>query len=288
MNEASLFSFISTSLFSSDPVVSTQPQSGGCLNQVYTLQTRSGKKALLKFNSFDKPKAFRLEAEALDLIRSVSISTPRVIDYGRKDDLDYLVLEYIEKGVPVTHYWTRFGESLAKLHSNTQPEHGWKEDNYIGPLTQHNRYTKSWIEFFIQSRLEPQLKTAVDEKKMNEVHAKQFHRLFSKLDQYIPEESPALLHGDLWSGNILIDAKGLPVVIDPALYYGHREIELAYTQLFDRFDKEFYHAYESVFPLIPGFTERIRLHQLYPLMVHVNLFGGGYVEQVSDILRAYV
>ena len=145
-----------------------------------------------------------------------------------------------------------------------------------------------WVEFFIQYRLESLLKLAVDEKKMTEVQVRQFNKLFTKLDQYIPEEQPALLHGDLWSGNILTGTKGLPVLIDPAVYYGHREIELAYTQLFDRFDKEFYHAYASEYPLLPGFEERIRLHQLYPLMVHVNLFGGGYVGQVIDVLKFYV
>lgn len=270
-------------------LASQKPESGGCLNQVFQLQTRTGKKALVKFNRFDTPQAFRLEAEALDLIRKTqTFYTPEVLAQGRQEGTDYLLMEYIEKGPPAPHYWRRFGESLAKLHLNTQPEYGWKEDNYIGPLTQRNTPSRSWVDFFIQCRIEPPLKKAVDNKKMNEGMVRKFDRLFAKLEQYLPEEKPALLHGDLWSGNVLTGAQGLPVLIDPALYYGHREIELAYTQLFDRYDPEFYQAYQEVFPMLQGFEERVPLHQLYPLLIHVNLFGGGYVNQVEEILKFYV
>jgi len=225
----------------------------------------------------------------LDLLRGTEhFSTPMVKGYGRFEKIDYLIIEFIEQGPPSKEYWRLFGSSLAKLHKHTQPEYGWKEDNYIGPLIQYNTPTKSWLEFFVQYRLEAQVKLAVDDKKMSDMHVRQFSKLFAKLDQYIPEEIPALLHGDLWSGNIIRGAKGMPVLIDPAVYYGHREIELAYTQLFDRFDPEFYHAYHAEYPLMPGFEERVQLHQLYPLMIHVNLFGGGYVGQVGDILKYYV
>jgi protein-ribulosamine 3-kinase len=289
MNLPLLFDHISAEILHTDTIVSSQPQFGGCLNNVLKIQTRSGQSLLLKCNTFDKSEAFRLEVEGLDLLRgTLDFSTPMVKGYGRFEKVDYLVMDFIEQGPPVKDYWRYFGEHLAKLHRHTQPEYGWREDNYIGPLVQYNQSTRSWLEFFIQYRLEALLKLAVDEKKMNETHARQFNKLFTKLDQYIPEETPALLHGDLWSGNILTATNGLPVLIDPAIYYGNREIELAYTQLFDRFDKEFYHAYNSEYPLLPGFDERVRLHQLYPLMVHVNLFGGGYVGQVVDILKFYV
>lgn len=289
MNLPFLFDHISTEILHSDAIVSNQPQTGGCLNKVFKVKTRSGNAAVLKCNTFDKPEAFRLEAEALDLLRATkTFYTPMVKGYGRIGEIDYLLIELIEQGAPSANYWRYFGEQLATLHKNTQTEYGWKEDNYIGPLTQYNHPSKNWIEFFVQHRLEAQLKLAVDEKRMNDSHVRQFHKLFSKLDQYIPEEQPALLHGDLWSGNIIIGAKGLPVLIDPAVYYGNREIELAYTQLFDRFDKEFYHAYTAEYPLLPGFDERVRLHQLYPLMIHVNLFGGSYVGQVEDVLKYYV
>jgi fructosamine-3-kinase len=140
------------------------------------------------------------------------------------------------------------------------------------------------LDFFIEERLEKQLKLALSSGKMINSDADLFQRLYSRLD-IIPIEAPSLLHGDLWSGNFMTNADGMPCLIDPAVYFGHREMDLAMTKLFGGFDDEFYEAYNESFPLAAGFEERIDIHNLYPLMVHVNLFGGGYVQQVRGILK---
>ncbi|MDH5603990.1 MAG: fructosamine kinase family protein, partial [Cyclobacteriaceae bacterium] len=136
-------------------------------------------------------------------------------------------------------------------------------------------------------RLERQIKAALDNREASSEMVRRFDKLFSRLNGYFPVEKPSLIHGDLWSGNLIVDEKGDPCIIDPAVYYGHREMELSFTKLFGGYDKDFYNSYEEVFPLEPGFNDRIDLYNLYPLLVHVNLFGGGYINQVNLILKRF-
>ncbi|MFZ1692867.1 MAG: fructosamine kinase family protein, partial [Flavobacteriales bacterium] len=161
-------------------------------------------------------------------------------------------------------------------------------DNYIGSLKQVNTPAADWPSFFIHQRLEPQLRMARDAKRVEAGMAFRFERLFAKLDQLITVEPPALLHGDLWSGNFICDANAQPVLIDPAVYYGHREMDIAMTKLFGGFDSGFYAAYNDAWPMERGWEERMDLCNLYPLLVHVNLFGGGYAAQVEAALRRFV
>nr|WP_162276804.1 fructosamine kinase family protein [Mucilaginibacter pedocola] len=158
----------------------------------------------------------------------------------------------------------------------------------IGSLHQSNRQHKSWADFYAEERLQPLVKMAVDSRELGKSDIQQFDKLYAKLPELFDLEPPALIHGDLWSGNFLIDIKGIPFLIDPAVYLGHREMDLALTTLFGGFGATFYEAYQQHYPLSPGFQQRIKLWCLYPLLVHVNLFGGGYSNQLRSHLNAYL
>ena len=180
------------------------------------------------------------------------------------------------------------GQTLAALHQHTAPSFGLDYDNYIGSLRQSNRPWDSWIDFFVHQRLEPQIRLATDNHQPIHALKKKIEAFYKEISALLPKENPALIHGDLWGGNLLTDEKGYPCLIDPAVCFGHREAELAYTQLFGHFDRQFYHVYNESFPLEPGFKERADLYNLYPLLVHVNLFGGGYVQQSEAIVSRFV
>jgi fructosamine-3-kinase len=173
------------------------------------------------------------------------------------------------------------------LHKNYGASFGLDHNNYIGSLKQQNNRKANWVEFFIEERLSVQLKLACDYGRIDHALLKKFESLSVKASSIIPPEKPSLLHGDLWSGNIIADENGQPCVIDPAVYYGHREAEIAFTKLFGGFDPEFYHAYQEQFPLPDGFAKRVDLYNLYPLLVHANLFGGSYLKQAISILNLY-
>lgn len=262
---------------------------GGDINDAYRLQTDAGT-FFLKTNSASKyPQIFEQESIGLGALRSSNtIKIPEVIAFENVNDTAYLLLEWIEEGSPIANFWNTFGVQLAQLHQNTSSQFGWSQKNYIGSLVQQNQWTASWSDFFILQRLEPQLKLALEQGKMDVKHSKLFEKLFHKLDNLFPTESPALLHGDLWSGNYMVDSAGVPVIMDPAVYFGHREMDLAMTKLFGGFDAQLYSSYQEVFPLENNWEERVPLCNLYPLMVHVNLFGGSYVSQVESVLRRFV
>jgi fructosamine-3-kinase len=175
--------------------------------------------------------------------------------------------------------------SLAKLHEVKSDQYGLDHDNYIGSLAQSNTKHPDWKSFFITERIQPQLKLAMEKGLIDMEMIKQFESFFDHFDDLIPEEPPALLHGDLWNGNYLVSNSGKAALIDPAVYFGHREMDLAMTKLFGGFDAEFYQAYNEKFPLKKGWEKRIPIHNLYPLLVHVNLFGSGYVSQIKLILN---
>lgn len=262
---------------------------GGDINETYQLKTDS-RSFFLKVNSSKRfPRMFEQEAIGLGaLLGTNTIRIPKTIALDEFEDATFLVLEWIEQGSPSTNFWEDFGHQLAALHQTTNDQFGWTQDNFIGTLVQHNQWTNTWSEFFILQRLEPQLNIALQQGKMNLNHVRSFDKLFQKLDGLFPKESPALLHGDLWSGNYIIDEKGHPVIMDPAVYYGHREMDLAMTKLFGGFDSELYESYHEIFPLETNWEERVSLCNLYPLLVHVNLFGGGYVSQVESIIGRIV
>jgi fructosamine-3-kinase len=165
---------------------------------------------------------------------------------------------------------------------------GLDHENYIGSLTQINSVKSDWLDFYINERLGYQLKMAVDHGKLGSGTVQDFEQFYVFLESFLPSEAPSLLHGDLWGGNLMIGSAGEPVIFDPAVYYGNREVDLAMTRLFGGFSSRFYETYNEEFPLLPGYEDRIDVYQLYPLLVHVNLFGGGYISQVKSILNQFI
>lgn len=270
-------------------IAGVQPVHGGDINQAFKLQTTAGD-FFVKYNSARKYSGmFEQEAIGLGALAATeTIRIPQVIAFDEVEADAFLLLEWIEQGSPSSNFWEDFGHGLACLHQTTLNRFGWAQDNYIGSLVQSNQWTASWSEFFALQRLIPQVKLAVDQGSLSPNHARLFDKLFHRLENLFPKEPPALLHGDLWSGNFMVTANGSPVIMDPAVYYGHREMDLAMTKLFGGFHEQLYHSYQEVFPLEKGWEERVALCNLYPLMVHVNLFGGGYVGQVETALRKFI
>lgn len=261
---------------------------GGCINSGGRLSTNHGD-YFLKWNDAQRfPEMFKKEALGLTLLQNANtLGVPNVVCVGETALTQFLILDFIESGRPEKVYWRELGRGLANLHKNLSSTFGLDHDNYIGSLIQSNSQTDNWIDFFIQSRISPQLKLAIDKGKLEANLVKKFETLFSNLPSLLPVEKPSLLHGDLWNGNIMCNDVGRPFIIDPAVYYGHREMDLAFTYLFGGFDSGFYHSYSEVFPLEPGFDKRVDIYNLYPLLVHVNLFGGGYANQAISILNRF-
>lgn len=262
------------------------PASGGCINHGGEWITDKGS-FFIKWNEKTRyPEMFAAEAEGLKLLHSKKcIHIPEVLIVDAINDVQFIVMEFIRSGRKKNYYSKQLGEQLAALHKKTNEFFGLNYDNYIGSLPQHNAKKKTWFDFFITQRLEIQLTLAEKNNLVTSVLQKNFELLYKKLPELLPVETPALLHGDLWSGNLMVDENGEPCLIDPAVYYGHREAELAFSTLFGGFETEFYDAYNSAFPLQAGFETRIDLYNLYPLLVHANLFGGGYIHQVTRIVQ---
>ncbi|GAB4040036.1 fructosamine kinase family protein [Spirosoma jeollabukense] len=292
------FSFFESILFlalgQTVEVIEMQFLSGGDINTSAQVFSSEGV-FFVKWNQMDqsqhvlgKPTMFEAEARGLDLLRHTgALHIPKVIGHGQHQDKAYLILDYIDPGKPTETYWETLGQSLAVLHSHTQPKFGLHFDNYIGSLPQDNTLTTNGLDFFFEHRLLPQAGLALYKELLPKQAYDALFRLRARLPDLIPNERPALLHGDLWSGNVLVDEDGQPALIDPAVHYGLREAELAFTKLFGGFDDRFYNAYNEAFPLEDGFYDRVGLYNLYPLLVHVNLFGSGYVSGVERILKQF-
>lgn len=230
----------------------------------------------------------KLEAMGLlQLEQAVPGSTPTVIGFADDDDKQVLVMEWIDTEGSNKGYWEELGKMLADIHRQSDTEFGYPTDNYMGSLPQLNDRANTFTDFFVQCRIDPMLKQSIDSGKLERTANVQFERIAAKLESIIPNEEPALVHGDLWSGNFMFRADLSPLFIDPAIAYNHREADLAMTRLFGGFDPVFYRAYHSEFPLEPGWEDRADLFNLYPLLVHVILFGGGYSTQVNNILKKY-
>ena len=242
----------------------------------------------VKVNSANRfPGMFEAESKGLNRLRQTdTLRIPEVYSVCQFGDDAYLLMEYLPEAPKGTDFWEVFGTGLASLHRHSNESYGLDHDNYIGSLPQSNTVASDWTSFFVEQRLEPQLRMA--DSLINSSERRRFEQLFHRLDQLIPSEPPALLHGDLWSGNYLTDDHGMPVLMDPAIYFGHREMDLAMMHLFGGFSTELFQHYHDVYPLEKGWRERIDLHNLYPLLVHVNLFGPSYLSGIRSTLVRYV
>ena len=264
------------------------PCSGGCINNSFHVDTPYGT-FFLKYNRSSRfPGMFEKEAMGLEILEKAGqLRVPRVYGSAEVEDQTVLVLENIEEGSPGGNFWEDFGKGLARLHKTYGKRFGLNHDNYIGSLHQMNQQADNWIDFFVEQRLEAQLKLARDSGKAGPELGRFFQGLYPYLPDFFPEEPPSLLHGDLWSGNYMTANDGNPVIIDPAVYHGHRYMDLGMSKLFGGFDFHFYQAYHEEYPLEKGWEKSMDIANLYPLMVHVNLFGGGYLGSVKSILRKF-
>jgi fructosamine-3-kinase len=253
---------------------SSEAVSGGCIHNCYRVSVGS-RLRFLKLNEAPCAEAFAAEADGLDALRASGMRAPEPLAHGVAGEQAYLLLEYLElnnKGD-----FAALGRMLAQAHRTPGARFGWERDNYIGATPQVNGWCDDWAEFWRERRLRPQIELA----KRNgfDLPSKDPGAL---LENHKPQ--PSLLHGDLWSGNAGFASEG-PVVFDPAVYYGDREADLAMTELFGGFPREFYEAYNEAFPLPDGYERRKHLYNLYHLLNHLNLFGGGYLAQVKATLR---
>jgi len=272
-------------------VVSSTPVGGGSIHRAALVQLSDGSRRFVKHSPGAPADMFPREAEGLQaLAEPEAIRVPRDPLPGEADGLRFLVLEAIDAGRPAGDFHRRFGRAFAELHRRTgHPRPGFEHDNYIGSTPQPNGWTESWPEFVRTRRLGFQLDLARRNGEATRELSTLGDRLLERLDDLldVPEESCCLLHGDLWSGNYLVGSEGEPVLIDPAVYYGHREADLAMTRLFGGFDRTFYAAYEEAWPLPPGSSERQEIYKLYHLLNHLNLFGSGYLSGCLAILRRF-
>lgn len=265
------------------------PVKGGDINDTYRIESFNAK-YFLKLNTAQNfPQLFEKEAKGLQTIAETGIlDTPKVIKYGfTNNDFQYLILDWLEKAEPLVDDWENFGRNLAKLHQQTNDHFGWEEDNYIAIILQPNHYKSTWEDFYATNRILPMIKLLSDKKLINQKEVKAAENLCNDLVNIFPSEQPALLHGDLWNGNILPQENGKIAVIDPAIYYGHREMDIAMASLFGGFDDHFFQAYNEVFPLAEGFEDRKQFAQLFPILVHAFLFEGYYIKDVQNILKKY-
>jgi protein-ribulosamine 3-kinase len=273
------------------PVVRSSGVSGGDINQAAQITLADGRELFLKSNPRSPAGMFAAEARGLGwLAEAGALRIPQVVAVAApSDEAQFLVLELIHRGRPARTFDEELGRGLAALHRFGAPGFGLDHDNFIGRLPQANRASASapekWADFYRERRLEAQLRMAAEAGLASGEMKRGFARLFAELDTLVgPAEPPARLHGDLWGGNLMCDAGGAPCLIDPAVYGGHREIDLAMMRLFGGFGARVFSAYAEAWPLADGHPQRVDLYQLYPLMVHVNLFGGGYVGSVEAAL----
>lgn len=286
-------------------VLDASPIGGGMINRAARVDTRDGA-LFVKWNESAPPGMLRQEARGLgELQRTRTIRVPTVYEChasgltddfragGLSHELEYLVMEYIPHR-PYTNeaaFAETFGRNLALLHRCRPARNGFGRDvsNFIGRLPQPNDWRDSWSVFYRDCRLKPQMEIARELGKLPSYREKLICGVCDRLMELHSglNSVPALLHGDLWSGNYLSTGNE-PVVFDPAAYYGEREMEIAFMELFGGFPGGVFRAYDEAFPMQPGYEQRRPLHQLYPLLVHLNHFGEPYGKEVDRVCRLLV
>lgn len=264
-------------------------QSGGSINMSVCAQTEHGN-FFVKWNELEFLDMFEKEAKSLQFLKGKSsLRIPEVFGFGQLEEKAFLVLAFLERGAETQAYWEKLGEGLAELHQNTSDKHGFMFDNYIGKLEQKNQPETDWVGFYIERRLKAQVGKLSYEGNVSPAFEQQFATFLEKLPELLPSGTPCLLHGDLWNGNAFPTGREA-TIFDPALYYGAPEMDLAMTELFGGFAQAFYTAYEMHLPISNHYKQHKELYQLYPLLVHANIFGvhSGYLAAVSRIVKRYL
>lgn len=276
-----------SSNFSTAGKVHVQTLGGGSINNAYRLEV-AGNAVFCKTNSATKfPHLFLREKEGLQLLAQAGIKTPAVIGCFEEDDKQVLLLEWIREGERSAAFWQTFGEQLAMLHQTRGSRFGLENNNYMGSVPQSNTPHESWCAFFAAERLAPMVNRCAAKNLLTKTHLRQLEALQHKLTNIFEEEPPSLVHGDLWSGNFLCNQSSEPVLIDPAVYVGHRSADLAMTNLFGGFHQTFYRSYHHHFPLPTNYEEQWAVCNLYPLLVHLFLFGHSYLLQIERTLQRF-
>lgn len=272
-------------------VKSLYPISGGCISNSSIVQTDSCKKYLLKMNNNVPENMFYKEAHGLkEIERSNSIRVPAVKLV--KDN--FILMEYIQEETKSKNFFEDFGLEFAKMHKHIGSSFGFYEDNYIGSTIQKNipddEEKHNWAKFYFNKRLLFQFKLAEKNGYVDSALRKIFNQVENKIDEILISETeePSLLHGDLWAGNYIVDENGRACLIDPAVYYGNREADLAMTKLFGGFTNEFYLSYNEFYPLKDGYKYRENIYKLYHVLNHLNLFGSGYYQQALSLIKFYL
>ena len=268
-------------------VEALRPVAGGDSNDAFRADLGDGRRVFVKTGAAAPAGMYAAERRGLAWLAAArALRVPECIAVADGDaGPRFLVLEWLEPGRRCRDFDERLGRGLALLHGAGAPGFGLDHDNFIGPLPQANAPRPTWAEFWGRQRLAPQLARAVVAGRVDAALRRRLEQHIERLDDVVgPAEPPARLHGDLWSGNVHADAAGRPCLVDPAVYGGHREVDLAMLQLFGAPGPRFFAAYEEVWPLAAGWRARVPLYQLYPLLVHVNLFGGSYVAQLDAAL----
>ncbi|HQF42549.1 MAG TPA: fructosamine kinase family protein [Ignavibacteriaceae bacterium] len=277
--------------FLSEKINHIKPVGGGCINDARIITTEKENKYFLKFNLSSKRDMFPKEANGLiELKKSGAIRIPDVISV----DNNYLLLEMIEHSNKAKTFWEDFGRGFAKLHKYLSSSYGFFEDNYIGSTLQLNipndKEKNDWCEYYFNKRLLFQYRLAEKNGYTDSSLNSAFIKLEKKICKILGNDLgiPSLLHGDLWSGNFITDETGNACLIDPAVYYGNREADLAMTKLFGGFDPVFYYSYNEIFPFDDGYHYRENIYKLYHVLNHLNLFGSGYYRQALNLMMYYI
>jgi fructosamine-3-kinase len=273
-------------------VAASEGLGGGDINDAFRLTLTDGRSVFAKTNARAAPNFFSAEAHGNAWLAAArALRLPEVLGVGRGDDgaSPFLLLEWIEAGPRARDFDERLGAGLAALHRAGAATFGLEQSNFIALLPQDNRRAASWPAFYRERRLAPLFELARQRGLSDAALDRAADQLLGRLDQLTgPPEPPARLHGDLWGGNVHLDVLGLPVLIDPAAYAGHREIDLAMMRLFGGFGERVFEAYAASHPLEPGHGERQPLYQLYPLLVHLCTFGAGYLGPVKECVARYL
>jgi fructosamine-3-kinase len=272
------------------PALALRPAGGGCINQA-ALVAVGARTWFVKWNERPLPGQFAAEAAGLDALREsgTSLVVPAALahqDYGQGPA--FLVLEHLPTGARIDGFDEALGRGLAQLHQATCERFGFEVEGFCGATPQPNGWLGGWVEFYRERRLGHQLRLA-RARGLGADGCRALERLLERLETLLgDDEPPALIHGDLWSGNCHVAPDGRPGLIDPAAYYGHREAEIGMMELFGGFGARVYAAYQEVWPLRDGWRDRVPLYSLYHVLNHYNLFGGGYGAQAVQIARRYV
>ncbi len=263
-----------------------RPVGGGSINRAYALSDETGRAYFVKVNVASCIAMFEAEALGLQQIAATqTIRVPLPICWGTTEQSAYIVLEWLDLGYGTHRAWAAMGEQLAAMHrvSSTQG-FGWEQHNTIGLTPQINTWKSDWASFFAEHRIGYQLQLA----QQRGGHLSQGERLLAAIPNILAGHNPlpSLVHGDLWSGNAVVTQLEEPVIVDPAVYFGDREVDLAMTELFGSFPNDFYRAYDDAFPLEPEYRQRKLLYNLYHVLNHFNLFGGGYEHQANQMIAS--